>query len=250
MQTDRAELGVVLRLLRQRQQLSQHQLALDSGLQQRQISFFESGRAQPRLASLQRLATALDLQPFEFQALLRCTSARPDPAAAQTASNHDFQALARAHRWPALICDRLGHIHAVNEALERITEQAGLSIHWPGHNLYAISFSPSGLLPWLQEPAQVWSATKWQALAQADYAPSLRHLFAQLEAHIPDSCPEPQQPGVESYCTPTGRWSFKSWNTQLGATDAEHGGFFVHLLQPVEWATQASPRSTCRAITP
>ena len=237
MHPDRADLGLVLRLLRRRQQLSQHQLAVNSGLQQRQISFFESGRAQPRIASLQRLAGALGLQPQEFEAVLRCATPPQQIAAADPPPLHTWRARAQAHRWPALVCDHLGHILAVNHALEQTADRAGITIAWPGKNLYALSFSSAGLLPWLEDPAQVWAATKWQALAIADYAPALLRLFAQLDAEVAGESRAPGQPSTppstESYRTPRGRWSFQSWNSQLGAPGSWQARYCLHLLQPL-----------------
>lgn len=236
MPPDRADLGLVLRLLRRRQQLSQHQLALKSGLQQRQISFFESGRAQPRLPSLQRLAVALDLQPLELQAVLRCAAQTPATRALGDPPPSTWLSLAQSHRWPALLCDMLGGIHAVNEGLERMADAAGVTVHWPGTNLYRLSFSSSGLLSWLENPAQVWAWTKWQALARADYAPYLLRLFADLEKDIPKRREQPQPAGIESYRTPKGRWSFHSWTSTLGHTGRQQGAYFLYLLQPLDAA--------------
>lgn len=53
--------GPAFRLLRERQSLSQEQLALGAGLDRTYISGIERGRRNPSLKSMQRMATELDL---------------------------------------------------------------------------------------------------------------------------------------------------------------------------------------------
>jgi len=59
-------LGAAARERRQELGLTQEQLALKSGLHQRWISNVETGRRNPSLSSLQRLATGLDLATSEL----------------------------------------------------------------------------------------------------------------------------------------------------------------------------------------
>jgi transcriptional regulator with XRE-family HTH domain len=59
-------LGRAARERRQELGLTQEQLALKSGLHQRWISNVETGRRNPSLSSLERLATGLDLATSEL----------------------------------------------------------------------------------------------------------------------------------------------------------------------------------------
>lgn len=61
-----AAFGTVLRRLRMAAGLTQEQLGLKAGLQRKYISLLELGTKAPSLATVLRIATALDLEPGEL----------------------------------------------------------------------------------------------------------------------------------------------------------------------------------------
>ena len=63
-----AALGFAVKARRQEQELTQEQLANDTGLHQRWISNVETGKRNPSYGSLRRLAAGLDLPTSELLA--------------------------------------------------------------------------------------------------------------------------------------------------------------------------------------
>jgi len=62
--------GIVLRELRHEKKLSQEELSLRAGLQRKYISHLEKADHQPKLETLFKLATALDITPSQLLALV------------------------------------------------------------------------------------------------------------------------------------------------------------------------------------
>jgi len=60
--------GIALRRVRLGSQLTQEQLALESGVQRNFISLIETGQNQPSITTIHRLATALGLKASELVA--------------------------------------------------------------------------------------------------------------------------------------------------------------------------------------
>jgi transcriptional regulator with XRE-family HTH domain len=67
----RREVGARIRELRRAREVSQEQLALDTGISRRYMSGIERGEANPSLDQLVRLARALVAQPAELLPPLR-----------------------------------------------------------------------------------------------------------------------------------------------------------------------------------
>ncbi|MEE8469991.1 MAG: helix-turn-helix transcriptional regulator [Dehalococcoidia bacterium] len=65
-----------LRLLRQKQLLTQRELAVASGVGIATISRVEAGRVKPSLRTIRALARALDVNPEEMRELLLSRQAR------------------------------------------------------------------------------------------------------------------------------------------------------------------------------
>ena len=62
--------GRVLRRLRLEQKISQEELAGNAGLQRKYISLLEKAQYQPKLTTVFSLASALNMKPSEFIALV------------------------------------------------------------------------------------------------------------------------------------------------------------------------------------
>lgn len=58
----RGDVGRAVRAARQRRDMTQEALALESGLQRKTVYMIEVGKSDPRLGTLRRIARAVDVQ--------------------------------------------------------------------------------------------------------------------------------------------------------------------------------------------
>lgn len=137
-------LSVQLRYWRHLRGLSQLDLALESNLSARHISFLETGRSKASDETIARLATALRLSYADAMSLRRANVGlhgsphHPDPQTQLTLNR-----MVEAHApYPALIVDSIGTIHGANEAMQRLI--AFLPMEVPSSNLFELYFSPCG----------------------------------------------------------------------------------------------------------
>lgn len=184
----------VLRRARARAGLSQMALALEAGMSQRHVSFLETGRAQPRRDTILRLAGALQLSPQETDACLaaagfaparRDRSRDPTPPAEMQAAARRILALQT--RTPAALVDIDGAIIATNSAFDRALAALGDPDRlWRDshgdqpRNLYRLSLHPRGLAQHLVNLGEVAAATLRRVAREAQEAPRLRALLAEV----------------------------------------------------------------------
>ena len=160
-----AEFGALMRFWRDRRGKSQLDLALDTGVSQRHLSFVESGRSVPSRQILLNLAEGLDIPLRERNALLLAAGyapVYPEPnwdAPQMQAIDRAVDRLLRQHEpYPALVMDRYWNVIRSNEAAPaffgRFVDLAG----WPKpRNLLRLLFDPAGLRPFVVD---------WPDLAQ------------------------------------------------------------------------------------
>lgn len=134
--------------------LSQLELAARAGTTQRHVSFLERGRSVPGRDLVIRLAEALELSlrernifllragyaPVYKETPLGDPSLRPLYAAIQ-------KVLVAYDPFPALITDRVGTLHAGNEALGVLLEGVDADLLAPPVNVRRVALHPRGLAP-------------------------------------------------------------------------------------------------------
>lgn len=124
----------LLRTWRSQRRLSQLQLAFDSGLSQRHISFLETGRSKPSRYAVAQLCEALEMPAAEVDAMLvsagfaaRSSNQRwsvETRAAIEISIDHVLQ----GHEpFPALSIDRLWNLQKANASAEKFFARAGSS---------------------------------------------------------------------------------------------------------------------------
>ena len=120
----RSPAGELLRHWRQQRRRSQLDLALDTGVSARHLSFVETGRARPSSGLLLALADRLDVPLRERNALLLAAGYAPaypetdlDDAHAQAARESLAHLLAGHEPYPAVVFDRYGDVVLTNRAV-------------------------------------------------------------------------------------------------------------------------------------
>ena len=166
--------GVLLREWRQRRHLSQFDLAFESDISTRHLSFVETGRSQPSRDMVLHLAEQLDVPLRERNTLLVAAGYAPvfaerpltDPSL--DAVRHAVDMVLSGHEpYPALAIDRHWNLVAVNKAVTSLLEGVDAALLQPPVNVLRLSLHPSGLAP------RIANLREWQA-----------HLMARLERQI------------------------------------------------------------------
>jgi transcriptional regulator with XRE-family HTH domain len=143
-----------LREWRQRRRLSQLDLALDSDISSRHLSFLETGRSQPSREMVIRLAERLNIPLRDRNVLLNAAGYAPvyperllnDPLLAAARRAVDL-VLAGHEPYPALALDRHWTLIAANQALPRLLAGVSPALLQPPVNVLRLSFHPDGVAP-------------------------------------------------------------------------------------------------------
>jgi len=145
---------------RQRRRMSQLDLALESGVSQRHVSFLESARAKPSRAMILQLSETLNVPLRErndwlvaagFAPMFR---ARPfeDPQMSHVMTA--VRMMLRNHEpYPAIAFDRSWNIRLANEPFEKLVAMIGAEV-WARidgaeRNLMRLFFHPNGIKPYV-----------------------------------------------------------------------------------------------------
>ena len=153
-----APAGELLRHWRQQRRRSQLDLALDTGVSARHLSFVETGRARPSSSLLLALAEQLDVPLRERNALLLAAGYAPafpetdlhGPAA--RAVRESLQHLLAGHEpYPAVVLDRYGDVVLANQAVGPLLEGADPALLGPPVNVYRLGLHPGGLAPRIRD---------------------------------------------------------------------------------------------------
>lgn len=151
----------LLKTWRSKRRLSQLELALQSGVSQRHLSFLESGRAKPSRTMIMQLSESLEVPLRErndwlvaagFAPMFR---ARPldDPQMTQIMSA--VRLMLKNHEpYPALAVDRAWNIRLSNQPFENLGTILGPDL-WQRlgggeRNLMRLFFHPNGVRPWVK----------------------------------------------------------------------------------------------------
>jgi transcriptional regulator with XRE-family HTH domain len=149
-----ATLGEQLREWRTRRRMSQMDLALDTEISTRHLSFIETGRSKPSAQMLQRIADRLEVPHRARNALLLAAGYAPDYQ--ERALDSDEMAGMRAivehvlkghEPYPALAVDRHWKMVAANSAVEILAGLAAAHLFEPPVNVLRVALHPEGLAP-------------------------------------------------------------------------------------------------------
>jgi len=148
----RSTFGPLLRQWRTRRRLSQLDLAVESDVSARHISFLETGRSQPSREMVLRLATQLDVPLRERNQLLLGAGYAPEYRArslddAEMAPvRAAVDAVLRAHApHPALAVDRHWDLVSANAGVDLLTRGVAAHLLEPPVNVLRLSLHPDGL---------------------------------------------------------------------------------------------------------
>ena len=190
----------LLKSWRRKRHLSQLDLALNSGVSQRHISFLESGRANPSREMILKISEALAVPLREKNVWLVAAGFAPmfksrpldDPQMTQVMSAVRMM-LANHEPFPALAIDRAWNIRLANAAFERLTALLGSDL-WKGigdtpRNLMRLFFHPAGIRPlvtnWDAIAPLLWHRA--QREAETAGGEDMRHILAELAPHLDKS---------------------------------------------------------------
>jgi transcriptional regulator with XRE-family HTH domain len=150
----RPPVGALLREWRRRRRLSQFELALESGVSSRHLSFVETGRSQPSAEMILHLAEQLEVPLRDRNQLLLAGGYAP----AYTQRDLDapdmgpvreaIDELLRAHEpYPALVIDRHWGLVSANRGVAALIEGVAEHLLEPPVNVLRLSLHPDGLAP-------------------------------------------------------------------------------------------------------
>ena len=149
-----ASLGEQLREWRVRRRMSQMDLALDSEISTRHLSFIETGRSKPSAAMLQRIADCLEVPHRARNALLLAGGYAPDyqerplDSAEMAAMKAIVEHVLKGHEpYPALAVDRHWNMVAANAAVALLMQLAAPELFEPPVNVLRVAMHPKGLAP-------------------------------------------------------------------------------------------------------
>lgn len=149
-----APLGEQLREWRTRRRMSQMDLALDTEMSTRHLSFIETGRSKPSAAMLQRIADCLEVPHRARNALLLAAGYAPDfherplDSPEMASMRAIVEHVLKGHEpYPALAVDRHWNMVAANDAIAILIEQVSPTLLAPPVNVLRIALHPEGLAP-------------------------------------------------------------------------------------------------------
>ena len=159
-----APLGAQLREWRSRRRMSQMDLALDTEISTRHLSFIETGRSKPSVQMLGRIADRLEVPHRARNALLLAAGYAPDyqerplDSPEMAGVRAIVEHVLKGHEpYPALAVDRHWNMIAANEAIAILIAQVAPALLAPPVNVLRIALHPKGLAP------QIVNYGQWRA---------------------------------------------------------------------------------------
>ena len=148
----RRPVGELVRRWRGRRRLSQFELALESGISARHLSFVENGRSAPSRGTVLRLAEELDLPLRERNYLLLAAGYAPvyseaalDSPEMSAVREAVSQVFTGHEPYPAVVVDRGWNLVDANESVALFTEGVDPELLAPPTNVLRISLHPEGI---------------------------------------------------------------------------------------------------------
>jgi transcriptional regulator with XRE-family HTH domain len=256
--------GELLREWRAARRFSQLELALETGVSARHLSFVETGRSVPSREMVLRLAEQLDVPLRERNRLLLSAGYAPqysardleDPALAP-ARRALHQVLAGHEPFPAIAFDRHWNLVASNESLGPLLEGVEAELLSPPANTLRIALSPRGMAPRILNLGEYRGHLIHQVDRQLALAPDdeLIALRAELLGY-PGPDPADHVPGdgaimVElRLLTELGELAFFSTVTTFGtALDITLAELAVEAFFPADAGTAEALRGAAAAVS-
>lgn len=263
----RSEFAQLLRQWRQKRRLSQLDLALESGVSQRHISFLESARANPSRAMILHLSETLDVPLRDRNNWLNAAGYAPlfktrmldDPQMAQVMSA--IAMMLSAHEpFPAIAIDRAWNIKRSNAAFDKLSSMLGNDI-WDrvgggDRNLMRLFFHPEGIQPlvtnWRTIGPLLWQRAMREAdaLGGTEMKAVLDSLAPMIEDHVLWSEADSALVPILSFNLQLGelRASFFAVIATFGtAQDVTADELRIETLFPADAATEALFRATANS---
>ena len=192
--------------------MSQFELALESGISARHLSFVENGRSAPSRDMVLRLAEELDLPLRERNHLLLAAGYAPvysesalDSPEMSAVLGAVRQLLTGHEPYPAVVVDRGWNLVGANKSVSLFTEGTDPDLLTPPANVLRISLHPDGMAPRIANLGE-WRAhllvrLRRQVALTAD--PELVRLLNELRAYPCDQPePEVEVPGPDDIVVP------------------------------------------------
>jgi transcriptional regulator with XRE-family HTH domain len=184
--------GALLREWRRRRNLSQLELATQSAVSARHLSFIETGRARPSREMVLHLAERLDVPLRERNRLLLAAGFAPVYGERSLDANEMApvrEALERflsAHEpYPALAVDRRWNVVGANRGVAYVTRGVADELRDPPANALRIALHPEGMAPRITNLAD-WSGyllARLRREIEATRDPDLEALYEELAAY-------------------------------------------------------------------
>lgn len=251
--------GILLRDWRQRRRLSQLDLAVESGVSPRHLSFVETGRSRPSREMVLHLAEHLDVPLRERNRLLLAAGFSPafpehDLAAEELAAVRDaLDLVLQAHEpFPAIVVDRHWNLVAANGGVALLLEGVAPRLLEPPVNALRVALHPDGLarrvrnLP--EYRAHLLARLRRQADAGGDA--ELARLAEELSAYGPGDGGRTELTGADRVLLPVriadgdGELSFFTTIATFGtALDVTVSELAVESFFPADAATASRVRS-------
>jgi transcriptional regulator with XRE-family HTH domain len=192
MTATRPPVGELLREWRQRRRLSQFELALESGVSSRHLSFVETGRSRPSAEMIIHLAEQLHVPLRDRNQLLLAGGYAPayaqrDVDAPDMGPVRDAieQVLRGQEPYPALVIDRHWGLVSANRPVGALLEGVADHLLEPPVNVLRLSLHPDGLAPRIanlhQWRSHLLDRLTRDALASGD--PALTALYEELASY-------------------------------------------------------------------
>lgn len=192
--------GDLLRQWRQRRRLSQLDLALESGVSSRHLSFVETGRSRPTSDMILRLAEHLDVPLRDRNTLLLAggyAPAYPEHGLAEPelqAVREALQRVLKGHEpYPAVLVNRWWELVDANAGIALFTSDVKPELLEPPANALRLSLHPDGMAPHIANLPE-WRAhllTRLHRQAEATGDTRLAELHDELAAYPGGQSPPP-----------------------------------------------------------
>ena len=223
------QLGTRLKQWRERRRMSQLDLALETEISSRHLSFIETGRSAPSRDMVLRLAHSLGLPLRERNTLLLAAGFAPDypersfDDPSLGAARAAVERIIACHMpFPALAVDRHWNLIHCNAAVQALIADAAPDLLAPPVNVLRLSLHPQGLAPRILNLGE-WKRHLLDRLAQqveVSGDPALASLLVELKAMpAPATGPAVDRSAIAAPLilqSPAGPLSFLSTTTMFG----------------------------------
>jgi transcriptional regulator with XRE-family HTH domain len=191
--------GALLREWRERRRLSQLELAIQTEISTRHLSFVETGRSRPTSEMILRLTEQLDVPLRERNVLLLAGGYAPaypvhelDAPELSSVRAALRQVLSAHEPYPALVFDRVWNLVEANAAVPVLTSGVSTRLLSAPVNILRLSLHPDGMAPRIANLAE-WRAHllgRLQRQAAATGDPALHELYEEMLGY-PGGDPSP-----------------------------------------------------------